>query len=332
MNPIDPPYQWDALFHSAKQFAHACVQNYSVQDAAFFYLHAGASVELAIKAALCRVSPVLLVEGGNRFKDHALIRLIGFQPAAEPPGAQSVDNRPFTVGFEQAVKRFKLLYGSESLGVPQAAVDELKAARDVTAHGGAVGEVSGSTLLQVLLTLFRVWEALLPLFGLTEPDFWDDLSPLVERLMKEEKDALRHQVAALIGTAQRRFQNEYGSVNEETISAVIQQTSERLPWAHGQDRRTCPVCAGEGLSRVRPQKRSVLERGRPEVQRGWLAVDFRCPVCKLWLPSEDLVLLADGFDAWEAATEDWQLEFWAEDMGSDLDDDDLEFFTGEDWS
>lgn len=323
--PLDPPFEWEALLASARQFAHACVENYSVQQAAFFYLHAGASVELGIKAALCRISPVLLVEGGQRFKDQALIRLVGFQPIhAARPGASTSDARPFTVGFEQAIKRFQLLYGTDSLGVGQSALDELKAARDVTAHGGAVSEVTGETLLHVLVTLCKVYDALTPCFDLAPEEFWGELYSLVERSMREEEDAHRQQVDALVGAAQRRFQNEYGELDEDTVSAVIEQASERVQWKHGHDRRTCPVCGAQGLSRVRALKRTVIERGRPHVQRGWTAMDFRCPVCKLWLPTEDLVQLTDGLEPWDAAVDEWQLDFWGEDMGSDLDADDRE--------
>jgi hypothetical protein len=304
------------------------LENYSVQQAAFFYLHAGASVELGIKAALCRVSPVLLIEGGSRFKDQALIRLVGFQPATAvrtqpgPPEARQL----FTVGFEQAIKRFQLLYGTESLGVAESALDELKAARDVTAHGGAVTEVAGETLLHVLVTLCKVYDALAPCFDMTPSQYWGDLYSLVERSMREEEDAQRQQVDALVGAAQRRFQQEYGDVDEDTVSAVLTQADERVQWKHGHDRRTCPVCGAQGLSRVRALKRTVIQRRRPHVQRGWTAVDFRCSVCKLWLPTEDLVQLTDGLEPWEPADDEWDLEHWAEDMGTELDAEDRELF------
>lgn len=323
----DPPFQWEALLASAQQFSHACLHNYSVQDAAFFYLHAGASVELAVKAALCRASPVLLVEGGSRFRDHALIRLVGFQPAVETQTSKSVPvaRQIFTVGFDAAIKRFQLLYGTESLGVTQSALDELKAARDVTAHGGAVNEVTGETLLRVLVTLCRVHGALAPRFDLSPEQFWGDLYTLVQRSMREDEDAHRQQMDALVAAAQRRFQHEYGDVDDDTVSAVIMQASDRVQWMHGHDRRTCPVCGAQGLSKVRALKRTVVERRRPRVQRGWTAVDFRCSVCKLWLPTEELVHLTPGLDAWEAAIDDWELGFWAEDA-DELDADDREFF------
>lgn len=326
--PLDPPFRWGALLASAQQFAHACLENYSVQDAAFFYLHAGASVELAVKAALCRASPVLLVEGGARFKDQSLIRLVGYQPAVETQATKrGVDSRQiFTVGFDAAIKRYQLLYGIESLGVTQAALDELKAARDVTAHGGVVSEVTGETLLRVLVTLCKVHEALAPRLDLTPQQFWGDLYTLVQRSMRKDEDAQRQQIDALVGAAQRRFQLDYGDVDDETVSSVIMQASERIQWIHGHDLRTCPVCGAQGLSKVRAIKRTVIQRGRPVVQRGWLAVDFRCSVCKLWLPTEELVKLTDGLEAWEAATDDWALGFWLEDV-DEPDEDDREFFS-----
>lgn len=320
--PAAPPFQWEALLESARQFAHTCLKNYSVQEAAFFFLHAGASVELGIKAALCRVSPVLLMEGGHRFKDQALIRLLGLQPFGAQLGAEAPPL--FTVGFEQAIKRFQLLHGSQALGAGQSALDELKSARDVTAHGGAVMEVEADRMLRILVTLCNVHAALAPHFQQTPEQFWGELYSLVERAMREEKDARRQQVDALVGAAQRRFQQEYGDVDPDTVSAVLQQVNERVQWEYGHDRRSCPVCGAEGLARVRPVKRTVLRSRKPHIQRGWLALDFRCSVCKLWLPTEDLVKLTEGLESWAPAVEKWELEFWAEDRerNAEMDADD----------
>lgn len=263
---------------------------------------------------------MLLIEGGNQFKDSALIRLVGFQPEVPArPGSSARDARPFTVGFEQAIRRFQLLFGYDSLGVSAEALSELKAARDVTAHGGAVSDVDDTTLLRVLVTLCRAYDALLPCLELTPSAFWGDLHGMVERSMRDEADSLRQQVTALLGAAQRRFQSDYGDVDADTVSAVLAQTNERVQWKPGHDRRTCPVCGAEGLSRVRPVKRAVIERGKPKTQRGWLALDFRCAVCKLYLPNEDLISIVHGFEPWEPAIDEWELEFWAEDMGEDLD-------------
>jgi hypothetical protein len=79
-----PPFKWEALYASSQKFARACVENHNLQDSALFFLHAGASVELAIKAALCRV----FVEGGTRFKDRSLLRLMGYRPVVLGKGAQ----------------------------------------------------------------------------------------------------------------------------------------------------------------------------------------------------------------------------------------------------
>jgi len=321
--PANPPFHWEALLESACQFARASVDNYSVQDSAFFYLHAGASVELGIKAALCRISPVLLVEGGGRFSDKALIRLMGYQPASAVN--TSADRRPiFTVGFEQAIKRFELLYGDEALGVDPASLQLLKAARDVTAHGGAVGEAATQTLLNVLVVLCSVHAALAPLLGLTPEEFWGPAFTLVQKASQQMEDQIRQQLQTLYAASRRRFDERFGDVDEETLSTLIEQANYKVQLSPGQTYRTCPVCGGTGLSHERPAKRTALSRrGSPSVQRGWMAIDFRCPMCKLNLESEQLVASAPHFEPWEAAEEEL-LHFWAEDVGDDLDSEDLD--------
>src|SRR4051812_29069523 len=87
--PLKTPYTSEQFLLAAQRFARAAVRNFAPGEEPFFYLHAGASVELAIKAALCRVSPALLVEGQQRQLNEALVRLVGYQPAPRSKGARS---------------------------------------------------------------------------------------------------------------------------------------------------------------------------------------------------------------------------------------------------
>ena len=75
---------------------------------------------------------------------------------------------------------------------------------------------------------------------------------------------------------------------------------------------------GRGLIFLTHHPRPTLEME----QRGWLAIDYRCPVCRLCIPTEALIRLADGFEPWEAAVDNDNQHYWAEDMGPDLDAED----------
>jgi hypothetical protein len=85
-----PPYTPNGFIEASRRFAPAAANEYSPPDAPFFLLHAGASVEQLLKAALCAASPALLIDG-RQGNDDSLIRLIGYEPVRWQPvvGARS---------------------------------------------------------------------------------------------------------------------------------------------------------------------------------------------------------------------------------------------------
>lgn len=229
---VDPPYTWEAFRSASQRFARSAAANYAPSEAPFFYLHSGASLELAVKSVLCKLNPILLVES-QRVSDPALLRLAGIEPqprAAASSGRRARDSAfPYTVGFRKAKERLDLIYGRDVLGV------------------GA--------------------------------DF-DELSVPPEGL-----DELQH----------------------ETYWRLAERNEES---------RQCPVCGSRGMSHVRAELRRELDvRGRPILVPGFVAIDFRCPICDLTLEDEQLVQAAKRFDAWEPEPEGLELDYWLEAFG-----------------
>lgn len=326
-----PLFRWQELHESSRRFAHAAAENFSPGDAAFFFLHAGASVELGVKAALCKVSPVLLVEGGSRFKDTSLVRLLGYEAAPPPTGRQaqpgSVERVLFTVGFEQALVRFALIYGDQGLKVTPAQLAELKAARDVTAHGSMGAGPVSDAMDRILVTLSTVHSVLAPLLGTSPEQFWAGHHRLIERVVASSQRSLTDQVRALYDAAQARFQAKYADVDPDGLQAILDAADERVQPAKGTMYRKCPVCGASGIAHERPEKEvRTTRRGGRKVVRGWRATDFRCGVCRLVLDSEELIAAAPDFEAFDdASPEDDMslLDIWAGDYGPEnLDDDD----------
>jgi hypothetical protein len=66
-----PPYTPSGFIEASRRFARAAAEGYSPGDAPFFFLHAGAAVELLLKAALCAASPALLIDGGKATTIHS---------------------------------------------------------------------------------------------------------------------------------------------------------------------------------------------------------------------------------------------------------------------
>lgn len=321
----EPPYTSQGFLTAAQRFAQAALRNYTPGEAPFFYLHAGAAVELGIKAALCRASPALLVEG-QRFSDDALIRLVGYQPAARRKGSGSSraarERFPYTVGFAKALERFELLYGDQSLGVVRSALDELKGARDLTAHASSSTEQVSETMHDILMTVATVFENLLPLLGSTQEDFWGEHLGTIQHATEAQKDVVTAQARGLISAARERFATQYAGVDPEGMTLLLTESFWQRPLADDEWRRTCPACGAEGISRLRAEKRMEGDAsGRSRTARGYKAIDFRCHICKLVLESELLVDAAPDFESWD---EEFDLDLWAEDFGvEDLDEDDL---------
>jgi hypothetical protein len=334
---VDPPYTWEAFRSASQRFARSAAANYAPSEAPFFYLHSGAGLELAVKSVLCKLNPILLVES-QRVSDPALLRLVGIEPrqrAAASSGRRTRDSAfPYTVGFTKAKERLDLIYGRDVLGVG-ADFDELKAARDLTAHGGAIASDVSRTMHRVLVALARAIEQLLPLLDTTPEEFWGESSPMIARVLENQQDAVRAQIDTLYSAAQRRFDERYEGVPPEGLDELQHETYWRLA-ERNEESRQCPVCGSRGMSHVRAELRQELDaRGRPRLVPGFLAIDFRCPICNLILEDEQLVQTAKRFDAWEPEPEGLELDYWLEAFGPEnLDTETLVAlgFEGASWS
>jgi hypothetical protein len=313
---VDPPYTWEAFRSASQRFARSAVANYSPSEAPFFYLHCGAGLELAIKSVLCRLNPLLLVDS-QRVSDPALLRLAGIEPRPRTTssGRRARDSAfPYTVGFAKAKERLDLIYGRDVLGVG-ADFDDLKAARDLTAHGGANRSDVSRTMHRVLVALARSLENLLPLLETAPDEYWGEHTPVIARVLEGQQDAIRAQIDTLYAAAQRRFDERYEGVPPEGLDELQYETYWRLA-ERNEESRQCPVCGSRGMSHVRAElRREPAGRGRPRHVPGFVAVDFRCPICNLILEDEHMVQAAKRFDAWEPEPEGLELDYWLQAFG-----------------
>ena len=168
---------------------------------------------------------------------------------------------------------------------------------------------------RVLVTMAIVVEGVLPHVGGSPDDFWGSHSGLIVRAIDEQRDMVVGLVRTLISAAQQRFNAKYAGVPRESLEPLMWESfwqANPLPneWA-----RVCPACGAQGVSQLRPEIRRLLVD--PDLPRrtvaGYKAIDFRCPICKLALESEELVDAAVGFEAWEEESDN--LDLWAEDFG-----------------
>ncbi|GAA2109428.1 hypothetical protein GCM10009841_30740 [Microlunatus panaciterrae] len=313
-----PPYLWTDFLTAAERFARSALDHYSPDDAPFFFLHAGASVELGVKAVLCRANPVLLLEN-QRFSETALLRFAGFRPApraTRPSNAASRDDAfPYTVGFVKSIERLDLLYGKDTLG-DERALQELKAVRDLTAHGSQSSKQVSATMHRVITAFVQAIHRLLPLMDRTPEDFWAEHSTLVEHVMRNDSESDRQQVKTLYAAAQRRFAKRYDGLNPEDLEGK-KESAHYDHQTSATERRKCPVCFSVGLSRVSAElHRETDRRGRLKLVPGFMSIDFQCFVCGLVLEDEVLVAAATPeFEPWEP--EEDYLDFWVDTFGAE---------------
>ena len=311
-----PAYTPSGFIEASRRFAHAAAEGYSPRDAPFFFLHAGAAVELLLKAALCAASPALLIDW-RQGNDDSLIRLVGYVPsrrqAVGGDAPRHADRPPYTIGLAKAMDRYELLHGPGALGASRDDFDLLKAARDLAAHGAGSREVT-EDMHRILVTLATVVDAVLPHVAVSPGDFWGDHAGLIAHAMEKQRDKVVARTRTLISAATQRFEAKYAGVPMESLETLMMETVWQLNRRPDEWPRTCPACRSEGISRIRPEIRRHPVTYR-RVAAGFKAIDFRCPICNLALESEELVDAADDFEAWEEAYEDYAVDLWAEEFG-----------------
>lgn len=316
--PPQPPYTAQGFLTTAQMFARSAAEHYSPSDAPFFFLHAGAAVEHLIKAALCATSPALLLESrsGN---DYDLIRLLGYAaPRVSGQGAahRAKDRAPYTVSLSKAIDRYLFLRGQGSLGASADQLAAVKAARDLTAHGGVGSRQSSEAMHEVLVAVAAVVEALTEALALNPTEFWGNHHGLVERVKDNRDDELATRARTLITAARNRFSKKYEGVDPAALESLRAESFWRSDPKNDEWSRPCPACNAQGTSRVKPElRRSISVDGKTRLSAGYRAVNFRCLVCSLQLDSEGLIAVVSDFEAWEEEPD--ALDYWVDDYGSE---------------
>ncbi len=318
MGEAKPPYSSGRFYLVSQRFARSAADAYTPDDSPFFFLHAGASVELGLKAVLCRITPALLVDGGSGSLDRSIVELVGYgsqslvvRRGGTPPSAPP--RRPFTVSLARAIARFELIYGVGTLGVTPDQLDEIKAARDMTAHGDSQSDSPGSAMARVMYSLATIHDVIAPLLGSTPERFWGDHYGFVQRAKRISQNNVRSQVEALYAAARARFDAKYAGLDEDSLRPLLDAYPETIPGKNEMPRK-CPVCSAAGVATERAAKRTIVtSKDEIRIARGWVATDFYCSVCRLVLENEELVKAAPDFDPWEYVEDDTSLDFWIED-------------------
>jgi hypothetical protein len=237
----------------------------------------GTAVEMLAKAYLVTISSSLIADKGDR---DTLLILAGHSSKAtiEPQHIK-------TIGALELLRMTKHLHKD----LPWIQQDPaILRVRNAATH---MALVERKELQTAILQMCRIIESLLVPLDLDRQDFWGRYAiPVVDTLLDEAKTRRVQAVEAKKSAAAARLARMMGGLDEPSRQAVLAALSGRpTSFMDHEEPQTCPVCGRQGWLIC------AVEKGSPEPDDFGLWVDrtaypyfFECPVCQLYIDSEEL--------------------------------------------
>ena len=285
---MNAPYDYEALWLKAKLFLNRAMEEGDERPFEERALWAALALELLAKAALARVSPLLIAEptedGTNLLIASGLVE----------GDARFTSVRAKTL-YSRCHKAFKPFDEAEATKITHA--------RNEYLHGSA----AGSTSIPASAWWPRYWTLAVILVSALERDIEDlvgaDRAATVEGHLIQNKKNIEHRTEMLIARAKQRL----GQYNAGTLPAkVAADWSPGRKWRAGlrySESQTCPACGGwgtiEGNESVDVEARyeQVAEDDFDVVVDVTASSEyFSCPGCGLVLDNYQLVEQA-GLDS-----------------------------------
>jgi hypothetical protein len=259
----------DAFATSAAEFGRSALIAHAQGNPRRVALDAGTALEHLAKAALSRRSPALLAEMRGPDSWRSLIYLLG------------IPTSPRTISLSVALDRM------EAFTKRRVSSDDLK--RIVDRRDGAVHTARAEDFDDHLLGVFaRHAETLLADIGKDRQEFWDDQLEVVDALLTEVTDSVRHRVEVKMASARATYIRVYGDLPAEAadLARADRQTSRV------GDVTLCPACSSWGLAtgeHTVDWEPSSDEDGLLDWEGTvkFTASGFECPICRLRLDSVD---------------------------------------------
>jgi len=145
----------------------------------------------------------------------------------------------------------------------------------------------------LLVAFAQQADALLKDLGRSRSEFWDSQLEVVDALLADASDKVKHRVDVMFAGARARFEQRYGKEPAELIKLVQRLEGDREFEAGSELRIPCPVCktpaALFGTHEVEPSQ-SGPSLVKPIVR---LDIDsFSCRICGLRLRSRAEMIAA----------------------------------------
>jgi hypothetical protein len=271
-----------------------------------FAREATRALELGAKAALAKITPVLIAD--PRSIDSQL-------HLARHPGARSKGVRRIrTISCREALERVTRL--APTLRVED--VEPLISVRDGTTHYLAEAEALESLVIPFLTTFLLLQQQL----ELSDEDVFGSYAELVSFVRESHTKEVDRKIATKIARARHMFESRYAHLNADSRKVVLRAIEANITLdKYDEQTIRCPACDSAGVisgqHKLESWEADVDEDGGtyayPVVTL--FAYQFKCPVCGLHLEG-DHELFAAGLETALGVENADPEDFW-EDEGPD---------------
>ncbi|MEU7823053.1 hypothetical protein [Catellatospora sp. NPDC049133] len=281
------------LLESAQEHAQEAFHDKARGRVGAAALHLGVMLEHLAKAYLVSLHPACIVDG-KTFDN--LLAVCGHAKHIK------TGHRVRTITLEQALTRFAQIDPSFQI------TPELKLvinARDGSAHAGERPE----DLDAIFQAAMKATQKLLKALDHDEATFWGGYADTVSAILTHHTDAVRADVHLRIAEAARSYDERFGAMTPEQLTAVQAAAAMMTSTADADSsaKADCPACYNVGLltghtdMHWEPDYDYDADTGRDEFtgvygQLILIPAEFRCLFCQLLLDS-DAELAVVGLDA-----------------------------------
>ncbi|RIJ77955.1 hypothetical protein D1871_04530 [Nakamurella silvestris] len=274
------PYDHDALWLKAKVFLNRATDqapSRSFDEQAFW---ASAALELLGKAALARVSPLLIAEptedGLNLLIASGLVK-----------GTAKFTSVSASTIFKRCAKAFKPFDAIEA--------QKFADARNEYVHG------SGLSSMTIPASAWwpRFWALAMILITAQDKDLEELVGQSrandVHAHLEQNKRNVEHRVESLMARAGQRLEQYRAGTLPAKIQAEWETNADLTAGFPYLSAQTCPVCNGQGTSEGDDGSESELQSGGDDEESWYWAtvtvpvIYFACPSCRLVLDGYELI-------------------------------------------
>jgi hypothetical protein len=279
----------EGLYASAQRFAQSTLEAHHKGDHQRVAIDAGTALEHLTKACLARRSPALLVElrpGPNNWA--SLVLLCGF-PEGQPKQVR-------TVGLREAHERLKTSVSSVALKRDLALLIDL---RDGVVHA-AVNEPVEE---RILVAFVQQAEAIVADIGKPRKAFWKERIGVVDALLADAVDKVKHRVGVKLEAAKAAFQDKYAGMRP-AIRNLIVRVEPRFDEI-AEAATECPACGSKGVATGKYSLEEEVQYYEDDPEPSvfgmvrFTAKDFFCQLCGLRLTTPAELVAAGVPGEWD---------------------------------